>query len=744
MQQDSVMPTPYEMTVDLNVLEHLGINLYSNIAAVLTEAVANAWDADATAVDIRVDEANNVITIQDDGIGMTVADMNEKYLRVGYRRREEDPTHGKMTAKGRSVMGRKRLGKLSLFSIAEIIEVQSAKDGQIHGLRMTVDGIHESVQQRAAVHHPEPLPDGEIIVTQGTLIRLKQIKRQRLGRGVKTLRIRLARRFSIIGASQGFTIKINDDPVTVDERGDLSACQFLWHFGPDVSEGGTKPQILEREQLPQRLDHWNSQWLIKGWVGTASRPKQLDSDDAGNLNSIVVFARGRLFHENILDRLNDGRLYTKYLTHQIEAGFLDSDTYPDIATSDRQRVQEDDPRYIQLLNFLKTQTTQIEKRWTEWRRKHEVKKAKETIPALAMWLDGLPPGYRESAEELVSQIGSLPLEKDEDVKSLYKHGIMAFERMKLRGSTEALVASIGNIDRSLKLLADRGLLEASLYRDIVKSRVDAIREFQKLVDDDAKEKVLQKYLFDHLWLLDPSWKRATGSEIMETRLTDEGVIVADLTEKEKLGRVDIKYRSMAGKHIIVELKRVDRQMKLLELQEQGQTYVDKLKKILLSQNEPTPNIEVVFVIGKPIAEEASNPERLKSSMAAVSPGSRIISLRHADQRCPRGIRGVPGTQQGTRQTGKDCGDAMNEAATETPPSAWLLRATSLEAAPLFSQFLAIPQSLLRGVQSGARFVSSHPTAPKPSASPASFAPVPSREEPASTSMAIRRFDRNGL
>ena len=37
----------YMMTVDLNVLDHLGINHYSNIAAVLIEAVANAWAADA-------------------------------------------------------------------------------------------------------------------------------------------------------------------------------------------------------------------------------------------------------------------------------------------------------------------------------------------------------------------------------------------------------------------------------------------------------------------------------------------------------------------------------------------------------------------------------------------------------------------------------------------------------------------------------------------------------------------------
>ena len=36
------------------------------------------------------------------------------------------------------------------------------------------------------------------------------------------------------------------------------------------------------------------------------------------------------------------RLYTKYLTGQIEADFLDQDDEPDIATSDRQRMQEDD------------------------------------------------------------------------------------------------------------------------------------------------------------------------------------------------------------------------------------------------------------------------------------------------------------------------------------------------------------------------------------------------------------------
>ncbi len=186
------------------------------------------------------------------------------------------------------------------------------------------------------------------------------------------------------------------------------------------------------------------------------------------------------------------------------------------------------------------------------------------------------------------------------------------------------VSSVQDIDRLLQMLADRDALEASLYCDIVKSRLEAIKEFQAIVDENAKEKVLQKYLFDHLWLLDAAWERATGSELMESRLLKENVFTSDLTEKEKLSRVDIAYRTNAGKHIIIELKKVGKKMNLLELQNQGQTYVDKLKKILLSSGDNTPNIEVVFVLGKPVDEEKNNPERLKASMRAVSAGSRIV------------------------------------------------------------------------------------------------------------------------
>ena len=72
------MELPYKLTLDLRVLDHLGIKLYSNAAAVLSEAVANAWDADAKLV--SVDIQSDRIIINDDGVGMGLSQINNRFL----------------------------------------------------------------------------------------------------------------------------------------------------------------------------------------------------------------------------------------------------------------------------------------------------------------------------------------------------------------------------------------------------------------------------------------------------------------------------------------------------------------------------------------------------------------------------------------------------------------------------------------------------------------------------------------
>ena len=57
----------YEITMDLQVLNHLGLNLYSSMPAVIAEVVANAWDADAKEVTISI--GDDEIVISDNGCG---------------------------------------------------------------------------------------------------------------------------------------------------------------------------------------------------------------------------------------------------------------------------------------------------------------------------------------------------------------------------------------------------------------------------------------------------------------------------------------------------------------------------------------------------------------------------------------------------------------------------------------------------------------------------------------------------
>lgn len=135
---------PYVMELSLNVLEHLGINLYSNVPSVLSEVVANAWDADAPWVKIDIEEDPYRIVIQDGGSGMTRDEVNKRFLTVGYRKRDHEPG---LTPKGRAPMGRKGIGKLSLFSIADLITVETVKNGEKSAFRMNLNDIREAIKQ---------------------------------------------------------------------------------------------------------------------------------------------------------------------------------------------------------------------------------------------------------------------------------------------------------------------------------------------------------------------------------------------------------------------------------------------------------------------------------------------------------------------------------------------------------------------------------------------------------------------
>src|SRR5207244_4482385 len=162
-----------------------------------------------------------------------------------------------------------------------------------------------------------------------------------------------------------------------------------------------------------------------------------------------------------------------------------------------------------------------------------------------------------------------------------KHAVLAFEFYRVNENLEALEKiNDANLATALEIFHELDGLETNLYGQIVQQRIQVIRTLQDKVDENAREKAIQQYLFDHLWLLDPSWERAESTEVMETRVTSMFEdIDATLTDDERQGRLDIGYRKTAGQHVIIELKRPQRVVTVPELIAQVGKYRSGMKRI---------------------------------------------------------------------------------------------------------------------------------------------------------------------
>ncbi len=130
-----------QLTVAGNIVKHLGVQMYAGRPVpAIAEFVSNAWDADATQVDIDIpldtpwNPANEqqVITVSDNGNGMNWEMIRDAYLNVGRDRRKTEATD--KYPGGRRLQGRKGVGKLAGFGIADTLEVQTIYRDKNHDL----------------------------------------------------------------------------------------------------------------------------------------------------------------------------------------------------------------------------------------------------------------------------------------------------------------------------------------------------------------------------------------------------------------------------------------------------------------------------------------------------------------------------------------------------------------------------------------------------------------------------------
>lgn len=619
------MPEEYTLDIDLNVLNHLGLNLYSNVPAVLAELIANAWDADASQVYVSVEEqdAEKKIVIRDDGCGMNDADMREKFLTVGYQRRGKG-SGDKTASKGRSVMGRKGIGKLSVLSIAEKVQVVTKKkDTSILALELDVKKIQEAIKAKQKYHPPViGIPADIDLASSGTAIILTDLKK-RVNASLDTyLRQRVARRFSVISAD--FQVFVNNKEITIDDRNYFNKLEYALVYGDfekSKFEHDDEYIVLREKNTVDELE----QYAVRGWIGLVEKSGTLQ-EGGDNLNKISILARGKVALEDILDSFREGGLYTKFIIGELEADFLDLTQEEDIATSSRQDFIQSDERFGQLRKFVERELKFLAGARKKLKDEEGAKKASE-IPALKEWYKSLRGDTKTAAKKLFGKINQIATDEDHR-KTLYKHGVLAFEHLHHKEKLNELEQlDINNLEMAVKLFSELDDIEASWYYEITKGRLEIIEKLSEHIDEDVLEQIIQTHIYNHLWLLDPTWDRATETPILERSVTTTFESISnDLTPAERQGRLDIRYKKTSGKHVIVELKRGSVQTSTYSLMGQVDKYRRALRKQLDESGEIGP-IEAICLVGRELSDWDTPDGRQESAEALEAKHIRVITYQ---------------------------------------------------------------------------------------------------------------------
>lgn len=378
------------MTFDPKTIEHLGVRMYSTLPPVLSELIANSYDANAGEVHILLNDSKKEakeIVVEDNGTGMSLTDINEKFLRIGRNRRLEERTQ--TTSEGRKVIGKKGLGKLSFFGIAQEIEVATRENGKENIFILCWEDImkedHEykpKIIIKDGVYNPKE---------HGTRITLRGIKRTS-DFSAEDLAVSLSRIFIIDPKFKIFIRHNADNEILVenDKKFEGLDKEVEWHV----------PADLQLKSDYEKKDE------VKGYLMTSKKPIPPQT----NMRGVTLFSRGKLVNTPEYFSDSTSSHFFSYLTGSLEVDFID-DLEEDVIATDRQSLNWGHPDMYKLREYFRSMMNWLER---DWRKKREEAREKELDQKTGInvkdWLSKLPTDMKNLAEPILNA-----LEKDSEL-----------------------------------------------------------------------------------------------------------------------------------------------------------------------------------------------------------------------------------------------------------------------------------------------------------------------------------------
>jgi hypothetical protein len=549
------MTTPkFTMQFEPMTIEHLGLRLYSTLPPVLSELVSNAFDAESPKVEVKVPTDDitptSEVIVRDYGHGMDAQELQNEFLPIGRNRRGAD-SQQVMSKNGKvAVTGRKGLGKLSAFGIADEMEIHAVKSKEAITLRLKFSAMQEwSNKHGGQPYEPEVVMTrtGPTKEADGVEITLRGLHRtNRLNPDL--VRQGLARRLAMIGSK--FDVRVNGTAIKPGDRLKRSDCPAGYSWGvEDLPGGGDVGAGLK----------------VAGWLGFLPGSSQED-------RGVDIFANGKAIELGSYFHLatTHAQFARAHLVGEITAGFLDSPAGDLVATARNSVVWESANGQL-LQTWGQGALKWAFDRWLDLR-KQEKTQTIITTAGFDIWLKSRRQTERRVAERLVKILvddDALDAKQIQPVLEIVKSSV---ESMAFRELIDVLDQDVTSAAKLIQLFDEWRVIEAREHLQLADGRRSAMDQLQKFIEKGALEvQQLQPLLTANLWLLNPAWTEANEQQTYSKMLREAHKEPKNLDEKDR--RIDIIGVTESGKATVVEIKRPEKTLSRGDL-EQIEHYVD--------------------------------------------------------------------------------------------------------------------------------------------------------------------------
>ncbi|MEN9372967.1 MAG: hypothetical protein RIR79_519 [Pseudomonadota bacterium] len=589
MNDTNLVEKPFQLEFSSRVIEHLGIKLYQNKPTnVVAEFLSNSWDADATAVQIELKahgaDGTPSIVITDNGRGMTRSELTDEFLIIGRNRRstptEKTPAH-------RRPMGRKGIGKLAGFGIAQTIDIISSPHYKIrlneenvaptfYWLRFSLkDLVEKSNAALNGIYKPIVIADGVTLDELESLINSNAnhtsyenfLVNARKGIGgvcislsnttlkkafnIDALLTSLGRRFTVSMLRDDFIVKVNSKTIQPE-----NALPPFHNFG----FGDCKNLCIEKitiDGIERELRYWVKFVDIEG--------ANWSIENAG----VGIYTHGKIAQDRpFFFEIKGKEIHSRYIYGVIEADWLD-ELPSDVVSTDRRSIDWDTPETLIFHEWGSKKISCWIDDFRKWKSQQPKKVIIERIRKVSPQLN-LTGSEEEALADLLNEV--LPsLANDEEAKnrttkSFKEAWTHAPTRLLTKNLWEKVFSSIdsnsGVFAELIENLRKSMVPEALGLAVTMAQRVAAITVMRKMIEEDKTETHLQRLIETFPWLLGPQWEKLIANQEIKTLVSkkhkpDESMGEWSMSDANIKLKPDFVFLSDAGaekEFIVFELK----------------------------------------------------------------------------------------------------------------------------------------------------------------------------------------------